>query len=115
MDALVNLTNDGWYPGKGMRRQHAQLASLRCIENRVPMARSVNTGISTMIDSLGRSSARLDEFEEGVLTHTLRVDRRSTMYGVIGGWPWILLVVFTAGAAGFAAIFGRPVAKHRIA
>ena len=115
LDALVNLTNDGWYPGKGMRRQHAQLASLRCIENRVPMARSVNTGISTMIDSLGRSSARLDEFEEGVLTHTLRVDRRSTMYGVIGGWPWILLVVFTAAATGFAAIFGRPVAKHRIA
>lgn len=115
LDALVNLTNDGWYPGKSMRRQHAQLASLRCIENRVPMARSVNTGISTMIDSLGRCSARLDENTSGVLTHTLRTDGRTTFYGMIGGWPWVLFVLFAAGATGFAAIFGRPLAKHRIA
>ncbi|MEM7625972.1 MAG: apolipoprotein N-acyltransferase [Planctomycetota bacterium] len=115
MDFLVNLTNDGWYPGKGMRRQHAQLASLRCIENRVPMARSVNTGISTLIDSVGRSSARLDEYEAGVITHTLRVDNRSTVYGAVGGWPWALFVLLTAMAAAFAAVFGRPVAKHRIA
>lgn len=115
LDLLVNLTNDGWFPGKGMRRQHAQLSSLRCIENRVPMARSVNTGISTMIDSLGRSSARLNEYESGVLTHTLRIDDRATMYGAVGGWPWVLFVLLAAGATGFAAIFGRPLAKHRIA
>ena len=115
LDLLVNLTNDGWYSGKGMRRQHAQLASLRCIENRVPMARSVNTGISGFIDSLGRTSARLDEYEPGVLTHRLRVDGRATLYGAIGGWPWVLFVLFTAGATGFGALFGRPLAKHRIA
>ncbi|MEL7089802.1 MAG: apolipoprotein N-acyltransferase, partial [Planctomycetota bacterium] len=115
LDLLVNLTNDGWYPGRGMRRQHAQLASLRCIENRVPMARSVNTGISAAIDSLGRSSARLNEYEAGVLTHTVRVDQRSTVYGTVGGWPWVLFVIFAMGASMFAAVFGRPLAKHRIA
>lgn len=115
LDALINLTNDGWYTGHGMRRQHAQLASLRCIENRVPMARSVNTGISTFIDSLGRCQARLDAFEAGTLTHTVQVDSRTTLYAALGGWPWVLFVLFTIGATVFAAIFGRPVAKHRIA
>ncbi len=115
LDALVNLTNDGWYTGKGMRRQHAQLASLRCIENRVPMARSVNTGISTFIDSVGRSLARLDEFESGTLTHRMRVDGRTTVYAALGGWPWVVLVLLAIGATGFGAVFGRPLAKHRIA
>lgn len=114
LDALVNLTNDGWYSGKGMRRQHAQLASLRTIENRVPMARSVNTGISTFIDSVGRSQARLNEFESGTLTHTMRVDERTTLYAALGGWPWVLGVLFTIGAVGFGSLFGRPLAKHRI-
>ncbi|MEM1028447.1 MAG: apolipoprotein N-acyltransferase, partial [Planctomycetota bacterium] len=115
LDALVNLTNDGWYSSKGMRRQHAQLASLRCIENRVPMARSVNTGISTFIDSAGRSQARLNEFEAGTLTHTMRVDERTTLYAALGGWPWVLFVLFAIGATAFGAVFGRPLAKHRIA
>lgn len=115
LDALVNLTNDGWYSGKGMRRQHAQLASLRCIENRVPMARSVNTGISTFIDSVGRSQARLDEFEAATLTHTMRVDERTTLYAALGGWPWVLLVLLAIGSTLFGAVFGRPLAKHRIA
>ncbi|MEZ6190865.1 MAG: nitrilase-related carbon-nitrogen hydrolase [Phycisphaerales bacterium] len=53
-DLIVNLTNSAWYPGHKQQPQHLQIASLRCIENRVPMARSVNGGISGFIDSLGR-------------------------------------------------------------
>ena len=115
LSALVNLTNDGWYPGVAMRRQHAQLASIRCIENRVPMARSVNTGISTIIDSLGRCTGHLEAFETGTLTRTVRTDSRQTFYSILGGWPWALWVLFTFGASLFAALFGRPIAKHRIA
>ncbi|MEM6459879.1 MAG: apolipoprotein N-acyltransferase [Planctomycetota bacterium] len=114
IDALINLTNDGWYPGLGMRRQHAALASLRCIENRVPMARSVNTGLSTFIDSVGRSHAQLPAYTAGTLTRTMRTDGRTTLYGAIGGWPWALFVLFGAGATVYAAVFGRPLAKHRI-
>ena len=115
LDALINLTNDGWYAGRGMRRQHAQLASLRCIENRVPMARSVNTGISTLVDSLGRSHAQLPEFEPGVVAGELRHDPRATLYGSLGGIPAALFVLTAIAAVAFSAIFGRPTAKHRIA
>ena len=115
VDALINLTNDGWYGGRGMRRQHAQLASLRCIENRVPMARSVNTGISTLIDPLGRSTQQLESFQTGVVAGELTTDPRATLYGSLGGIPAALFVLLAIGAVTFSAIFGRPTAKHRIA
>ena len=115
VDVLLNLTNDGWYPGEGQRRQQLQLATLRCIENRVPMARSVNTGISGFIDSSGRPHNRLSAFDAGVSVATLSVDSRVSLYGYVGGWPWFLFVLFAIAAGGFAALLGRPLVQHRIA
>src|SRR4029079_17962744 len=52
-DFFANLSNDGWFHDQE-KAQHWQLLAFRCIENRVPMARSSNTGISGFIDSCGR-------------------------------------------------------------
>lgn len=85
-DVLVNLTNDGWYPGSHQGHQHLQIAALRCIENRVPMARSVNTGVSGMIDSSGRVTALVSvrgEQQEvaGHVNAVAVIDDRTTLYG----------------------------------
>lgn len=53
-DLLVNLTNDGWFRGSSELDQHLITAAFRCVENRVPMVRSVNGGISAFIDGDGR-------------------------------------------------------------
>jgi len=53
VDVLVNLTNDGWFHGSSELDQHLITASFRCIENRTPMVRSANTGISAIIDGDG--------------------------------------------------------------
>jgi len=122
VDLLLNLTNDGWYPGLGQRRQQLGLATLRCIENRVPMARSVNTGISGFIDSSGRPHGLLESYDpaaaactSGVSVAELATDSRVSPYGRIGGWPWVLFVLGAIGAGTFAGLFGRPLARHRIA
>jgi apolipoprotein N-acyltransferase len=52
-DFIANLSNDGWFAALE-KHQHWQTTIFRCIENRVPMARSSNTGISGFIDSCGR-------------------------------------------------------------
>jgi len=80
-DFIVNISNDGWFD-LTMMPQHFQVGTLRSIENRVPTARSVNTGISGFIDSLGRShdDLKLPAYSEGVLTHQIMLDRRTTFF-----------------------------------
>jgi apolipoprotein N-acyltransferase len=62
-DILANLSNDGWFvwqlEGGGIHRsteyaQHLAQYCFRSVENRVPVVRAVNTGISASIDSSGR-------------------------------------------------------------
>jgi apolipoprotein N-acyltransferase len=58
-DLLVNLTSDVWYPNSRLPMQHLEHARFRTVENGVPLIRACNTGITSAIDSLGRSVAVL--------------------------------------------------------
>lgn len=53
-DLLVNVTNDAWYGRSSAPAQHLVQASFRAIENRVPLVRAANTGISAVVDPDGR-------------------------------------------------------------
>jgi len=62
LDWLVNISNDGWFvlfddeeviPSAELA-QHAAVCAFRAVENRLAVLRSVNTGISCLIDSAGR-------------------------------------------------------------
>ena len=50
---LVNQTNDGWFDPSAQSEQHLAHAVFRCVENRVPMVRCCNTGVSGLIDASG--------------------------------------------------------------
>jgi apolipoprotein N-acyltransferase len=82
-DFIVNITNDGWFKGSEMP-QHLQCAVFRSIENRVPTARSVNTGISGYIDSSGRPINLIGVGEKGARTALLHLDGRYTLYTRFG-------------------------------
>jgi len=79
-DLLVNLSNDGWfvwrwgdgpYRGTTEQTQHLVQYCFRAVENRVPVVRAVNTGISASIDSCGRIVAmveiRIDDYVQRVM------------------------------------------------
>ena len=50
---LVNQTNDAWFDPSAASEQHLAHAVFRCVENRVPMARCCNTGVTGFIDAYG--------------------------------------------------------------
>jgi apolipoprotein N-acyltransferase len=93
-DIFVNISNDGWFGSSvADRKLHAQIARFRCIENRLPMVRCVNTGVSVHFDSAGRvrggASAAGPEADgsarqPGWLLANVQVDSRRTLYGRIG-------------------------------
>jgi apolipoprotein N-acyltransferase len=62
-DFLVNITNDAWYGPTSAPQQHLAQATLRAIENRVPLVRAANTGISAIVDIDGRIRWRGPLFE----------------------------------------------------
>jgi apolipoprotein N-acyltransferase len=62
-DFLVNVTNDAWYGPTSAPHQHLAQATLRAVENRVPLVRAANTGISAIVDPDGRIRWRSPLFE----------------------------------------------------
>ncbi|MBF0620844.1 MAG: apolipoprotein N-acyltransferase [Magnetococcales bacterium] len=56
---LVNITNDGWF-GATAKPQHLAMTRMRAVENRVPMIRVANTGISAIYDAMGRQLQRIN-------------------------------------------------------
>ena len=76
--ALVNVTNDAWFDDVIAPRQHMRNAVLRAVENRVPLIRAANTGVSCVIEPTGAVSAMLtdgagDTAAAGVLWATVAV------------------------------------------
>ncbi|MDD2839641.1 MAG: apolipoprotein N-acyltransferase, partial [Rickettsiales bacterium] len=53
-DVIINLTNDGWFGTSSGPYQHLIAAKFRAIENKIPIIRVSNSGISAYIDEYGR-------------------------------------------------------------
>ena len=70
---LVNLTNDGWFGPTAELDQQLADAVFRSIENRRPMVRCTNNGITASVDSFGRVDRWLEPFTEGVAVRQIKV------------------------------------------
>ncbi len=75
---LANVTNDGWFLRSAGSQQHLANAVFRCVETRLPMVRSANTGVTCFINEFGRITQILlddtgSQFTEGILTGEVRV------------------------------------------
>jgi apolipoprotein N-acyltransferase len=90
VDFLVNISNDGWFYGSVELDQHWDLSVFRAVENRVPVVRSVNTGLSGFIDSCGRTELRVansagdERSVAGSASLQLQFDPRRSFYGLHG-------------------------------
>ena len=105
IDWLVNISNDGWFVRWGDKKimpstelpQHAAVCAFRAVENRLAVLRSVNTGVSCLIDSSGRikNGYIAGTLPENALKRTgmsgwfidkIPIDKRTTFFSKYGEW-----------------------------
>ena len=89
---MVNVTNDGWFGISTGPYQHFQQARVRAIEEGLPLARAANTGISAVVDPLGRIINSLPLGREGVLDSPLPRPISAPIYARVGDAPAVIIV-----------------------
>ena len=90
---IVNVTNDGWFGISSGPYQHFQQTRALAIAEGLPVVRAANTGISAVIDPVGRVVAALPLGVEGVLDARLPLAIEKTTYVKFGDTPLILFLV----------------------
>jgi apolipoprotein N-acyltransferase len=81
---LVIITNDMWFGRTSLFEQHAMMAVFRAIENRIPVVRAGNTGISLAVDKRGKLLAKSDVFEKEYIMAKIHPEKSTSAYNVVG-------------------------------
>jgi apolipoprotein N-acyltransferase len=99
---IINVTNDGWFGISTGPYQHFQQARVRAIEQGLPLVRAANTGISGVVDPLGRVISSLPLGSEGVLDAPLPRPISAPLYARAGD-----TTAFVIAAVAFFAVVRR--------
>lgn len=91
---FINVTNDSWYDDVFEPNQHMYITAGRAIENRRPIIRSTNTGISTVIKSDGTvmSVSPRDHEWTGIYTFSYPEKSYQTPYQKWGKSSFVILL-----------------------
>lgn len=81
---IVNITNDGWFGKTSGPYQHFAMAVFRAVENRKPLIRAANSGISGFVDSKGRVLVKTNLFERTYLVNKVNTNGKLTFYTKYG-------------------------------
>jgi len=97
-DVIVNITNDGWFLNTGAPEQHYVANIFRAVETGRPVVRAANTGISAVIDPLGRELLRTPLLKSGSFLASVPIQPLNTCTLRHGPWfDWLcaLLLVLS--------------------
>ena len=104
-DVLVNMTNDSWSQSVVCEIQHMTMAVFRATENKRPIVRSTNGGITCIIDSNGRIRDQLDPFVAGYLVGDVPIESSiTTLYNRWGDWMGFGCVFIMLGCMLFGGV-----------
>jgi apolipoprotein N-acyltransferase len=100
IDFLINLTNDGWFGEGAAQWQHAVTGLFRAIENRRPLVRCTNNGLTCWIDSFGRLHHQTTGgvYGPGFMVADIPVSRPESptfynRHGDVFGWGCVILAI----------------------
>ena len=112
-EAILNLTNDSWYGDSVEPMEHLVLASFRSIEHRRALVRSTNTGISAIVDPVGRIDRRTAQWTKASLSGRIPLMQGRTVYAALGDWiGWVCAIIALFGIGRALRVTG-PLAGSR--
>jgi len=83
-ELLIIQANDGWLGNSYGPYQHFELARLRAIENRIPILRSANTGISGIINSDGKIQTKVGLNKQLIFQDNINISKSGSIYSSYG-------------------------------
>lgn len=94
-EIFFNVTNDSWFGDWAEPYQHMIMTLARGLENRRPLIRSTNTGISTIILANGDILEQSPIYKKWAHTYTVPYTKNPplTFYSKYGYWDWALWVL----------------------
>ena len=93
-------TNDSWCGHSSGVYQHFQIAKMRAVENRTPIARSANTGISALVLPTGKVNKRIDYNKQGIMLASIPIKNISSFYTKYGDWFALICILISVIALG---------------
>ncbi len=99
---LINVTNDAWFGETSAPYQHLAMEAMRAVENRVPLVRSANTGISAIVNIDGQIQAQTDLLETTFIAEQLAWPQVTSVYTQYGDWFVTLCVVSVLVMLGYS-------------
>jgi len=105
-EAFINISNDAWSKSLACQYQHLSMAVFRCVENRVPAARSTASGQTSIIDVNGKIIAMSEPFQKNYLIGEIPVlqEKKNTFYTRCGDLVGILFAISGIGFLIFGII-----------
>jgi apolipoprotein N-acyltransferase len=96
---LINITDDSWFGPWAGPRQHLLIAQVRAIEEGLPIARAANTGISAMIDPLGRVRTKTALNTMAAIDSALPQAIAPPLYARFGDLVFLIFLIIASCAA----------------
>ena len=104
VDAIVNITNDGWFGNTPGTYQHLDMVRRYAIESGLPIVRANYSGISAFVSSDGEIVSMLPVGATGVLDGMVW-GAHKTPYRIIGRDGWMIIILMFSCVC--AIVFAR--------
>lgn len=90
---FINITNDAWFGMTSAPYQHLYMAAFRTVENRIPMIRAANTGLSAFIGIHGNIIEQSAPFTSEALKATLDISKSPLTFYTRFGDVFVLVTI----------------------
>jgi apolipoprotein N-acyltransferase len=105
-ELLVNMTNDAWFGDTSEPWEHLALSQFRAVEHHRYFVRATNSGVSAVIDPVGRLIQHSKTFQQDSGDALVHWMKSSTVYETVGDAPvWLITLL---------ALFAAFVRKERV-